>query len=299
MKRIIILSCLFIVVEAHTQPAASLRHIVDSSISKMQQYSLNRNEIDWNEFRAKVYKETKGISKLDKLLAKYPLFFQWINDAHSAVITPDKQIDWKEGRPTREKNITMEALKSQLRIERWGHVAYFRVPVIENVKEDIQHWSDSLCRIDPSKVKAWIIDLRLNSGETIASTQDTVARDQFYSTLQQSCLKADQNTFIAVLCGSGTSSSGENLLLGFKGRPNTIIIGEQTAGFVTSNNNFELDKNVNLLLATSYMQDRSGNLYKHGITPDIEVLNGDDFAEPVKDLKVQQALSWFKMRRVQ
>jgi C-terminal processing protease CtpA/Prc len=300
----------------------------------MQQYSLNRKEIDWQEFRNKVYKETKGISKLDKLLSKYPLFFQWLNDSHSSVATPDMSISWKDGRPSRTEvsiaDLTLPGI-AQIKAERWGDIGYLCIPSVDNGRDDgpeiAQRLTNVIAAIEPSMVKAWIIDLRLNTGGNvwpmIASlapligdgqvgglkdrSADTniyikdgklLGKDEFNSLPQQTGLPANSKSFIAIVCGPLTANSGEALLLAFKGRPNTTIIGEQTAGFVTSNNKFELEKNVKLSIATAYMQDRSGTVYTEGISPDVEILNGDNFQDLGKDQKVQQAVGWVKMRMV-
>nr|WP_255724013.1 S41 family peptidase [Terrimonas ginsenosidimutans] len=282
----------------------------------------------------KVYRETKGISKLDKLLAKYPLFFQWVNDSHSSVASAGKSISWKEGRPSEsEASLTDADLtgSSRLKAERWGDIGYLCIPSEKgftgNAQEMAQRLTGTLAAIDPSTIKGWIIDLRLNTGgdvwPLIASLAPLIGdgqvgslkerstdtntyikdgklfgKEEFNSIPQQTSIPVNSKTFVAIVCGPHTASSGEALLLAFKGRPNTTIIGEQTAGHVTNNNSFELEKNVSLSIATAYMQDRSGTVYTHGINPDVEILRGDNFEDLGKDQKVQQAIGWVKMRMV-
>ena len=91
-----------------------------------------------------------------------------------------------------------------------------------------------------------------------------------------------------------TGSSGEAVLLAFKGRPNTLIIGEETAGYITSNNVYELHPNVNLVLATAFMLDRTGKVYTTGIMPDVMIKDGDNFYQLDQDAKLQQARLWLK-----
>jgi len=188
--------------------------------------------------------------------------------------------------------------------------------------------ADSLCAIDPASVKAWIIDLRLNSGGNIwfmlpplasligdgriggrqfidGSPEESLfikdgkpfGNGQFYSIPNPTCLLPTANIPVVVLTGPATASSAEGVALAFRGRPNTIIIGEKTEGYTTSHNAFQVYPNVYLHLATSYMQDRTGKPYTAGIDPDITVKDGGNFFELEKDRKVQEALHWIKRIR--
>jgi carboxyl-terminal processing protease len=314
------------------QPIDSLKPLVDSTIVKMKQYALHSKEVNWNDFQQKVYTQTKGITSLDSLLEEYPRFFEWINDYHGSITTPSKAFFWKAGRPKRIINSMLDsALKKgpYLQAERWNDIGYFRVPggSTKNVSKVTQMLVDSLCKIAPSTVKGWIIDLRLNTGGNIwfmlpplasligdgkiggrkfidGSPDDITyikegkpfGNGQFYTIPNISCQLPNSNVPVVVLAGPATASSGEGVLLAFKGRPNTLIIGEQTEGYTTSNNTFQLYPNIYLHLATSYMQDRTGKFYTAGIQPDIEIKNGDDFFELENDLKVQQAIKWLKSR---
>ena len=314
------------------QPVDSLRQIADTSISLMQRYSMHRDEINWPEFRQRVYAETKGISNLDSLLNQFPRFFEWVNDFHASVSAPGKWITWKEGQPQINKNVMLvAALKDgfSLFAERWNDIGYFRVPggSTKNVSKVAQMLLDTLCKTNPATVKGWIIDLRLNTGGNVwfmlpplatligdgaiaRTSRDSTSsgnayikngkvfgNGQYYDIPRKTCALPNPDVPVAILVGPATASSGEAVLLTFIGRPNTIIIGEQTAGFITSNNSFEIAPNITLNLATAYMQDRTGKSYKEGIRPDITIPDGDNFIDLQKDLKVQEALNWLKNKQ--
>ncbi len=87
---------------------------------------------------------------------------------------------------------------------------------------------------------------------------------------------------VVVLVGPKTASSGEGVMLAFKGRPNTIIMGEPTAGLITSNNSFPLRPGITMILATGYTQDRSW-LYTAALHPDVLIPDGDDFFDLAHD----------------
>ena len=336
MKRVLFLFFLCNGLHAAAQPVDSLRQIVDTAIDRMEQYALHRREINWADFRRNVYQETKGISNLDSLLNKFPLFFKWINDFHGAIGTNSKWIKWREGRPSRELNVMMDSIFNKgpyLKVERWGDIGYFRVPAVGGLANEIpartQRLVDSLCKINPSTVKAWIIDLRMNTGGNVWPMLTSLAaligdgkvggikymdgkpdattfikegkpfgNNQFYSIPGTHCELPKANVPVVVLTGPMTGSSGEVLLLAFKGRANTIIMGEPTAGYVTSNSNYELHPGVNLFLATGYMQDRSGKYYTNSIEPDVFIKDGDNLFELQKDQKVQAAIDWLKTQAV-
>lgn len=332
MRRSLFFLLLVFSMTAVAQPVDSLRHIIDISLERMEKYSIHRSEIDWKKFRQDVYKETKGINNRDSLIEKYPLFFKWLNDYHGGIATQTRWIKWREGRPSRPVNVMMDSALNRgpyLRVARWDDIGYFRVPSVGGLADEVpkrtQRLVDTLCKIQPGSVKGWIIDLRMNTGGNVwpmlatlasligdgrigglkyidGSPDDTTfikngrpfGNNQFYSIPSVNCPMPESTRPVVVLTGPMTGSSGETLLLAFKGRPNTIIIGETTAGYVTSNNNFELAPNLQLFLATGYMQDRTGRHYTDGIEPDVVIKDGDNMYELDKDEKVRAGLAWLK-----
>ena len=315
------------------QPSGELQPLLDSSLSKMQQYSLNRNKTDWVEFKKKAYARTKGISQLDSLLDKYPLFFEWLNDFHGGIQYHTKFFGWAKGHQNEKNNPALDSVIKKspfLRIERKNDLVYYRVPggTTKNVAAVTQMLADSLCKTEPATAKAFIIDLRLNTGGNIWFNLSSLAfligegtvtgykyingepdkdvvikqgkvfgNDQWYSIPEPKCTLSYSNVPVVLIVGPKTASSAEGLLLAFKGRPNTLIIGEATAGLVTANNTYPLRKDLTLVLAISHMKDRKGNFYTSPIQPDILIEGGDDFSDLEKDKKVIAALNWINKNK--
>ena len=75
-------------------------------------------------------------------------------------------------------------------------------------------------------------------------------------------------TRVAVLTGPQTGSSGEMVVLAFKGRTNTRFFGLPTAGVTSANQPFPLRHGGILALATSTTLDRSGTPHPGPIQPD-------------------------------
>lgn len=336
MKFISILSAIISLgIGSQAQPVDSLRQVIDVSLQKMEENSLHRKDINWKEFREKVYARTRGIDDLDSLLNEFPVLFEWLNDFHGAVATPERWISWQKGRPKQMISPELKAALDKaprLKTERWGDIGYFRMPPVSAAGDQIPVWTqrlvDSLCNTDPSTVKGWIIDLRLNTGGNVwpmlASLGSLIGdgpiggvrfidgressvshikggkpfgNGQYYNIPVNKCRLPASELPVVVLSGPSTGSSGEALLLAFKGRPNTVIIGEATAGFVTSNSSYELiPKKAELILATGYMMDRDGKYYTRGIEPDILINGGDDFCNLQQDKKIVRAKEWLKSK---
>jgi len=73
---------------------------------------------------------------------------------------------------------------------------------------------------------------------------------------------------IIVLTGSNTASSGEMVVISFKGNKNTSFIGMSTAGYSTGNAGHLLSDGSVLNLCESYCRDRNKTPYYGKIAPD-------------------------------
>ena len=102
------------------------------------------------------------------------------------------------------------------------------------------------------------------------------------------------NAPIAVLIDQATASSGEALTISFKGRANTIFIGQHTRGLSTNNESIKLADGAVLYLTTSAEADRNHVLYECGIAPDTTVEQGDIPLGDKSDPCVKAALKWFQ-----
>ncbi len=187
-----------------------------------------------------------------------------------------------------------------------------------------QALADSICRYQHKNIKGFIIDLRLNSGGQLSSMvaglhmllgngylgggvdisrtetrKFELVNNNFYignaamTSIITKCTKSYERFPVAVIMGPATRSSGSITAIIFKGRPNTVFIGEPTAdGYTTGNDYFYFENNLLLNLSTEFNQDRNGMVYKNSVTPDINTRGTDDFDELLKDSKIKAALNW-------
>lgn len=212
-----------------------------------------------------------------------------------------------------------------------GNVGYIQLPGInaggslQAMRDAAKVVQDSLCRINPDKAKAWIVDLRLNDGGAMAPMLAGIAQllgdghlggfvdkdgkpDQqwylrqgnFYmdtmrvTTLQNRCPARRTDKPIAVLLSGRTASSGEIVAISLKGRPNTRFFGEPTYGATTANESYRISGTSYLTIAGLQDADRNQVAYKSHLTPDVLITGGDNFTDLNKDTKVAAALKWLK-----
>jgi hypothetical protein len=98
------------------------------------------------------------------------------------------------------------------------------------------------------------------------------------------------NPAIAVLTDSLTASSGEAIVVAFRGRPQTRSFGGATYGVPTGNLAFRLSDNAVLVLTVVVDADRTGKQYESAIAPDVVIPQTG--APAADDATVLAATSW-------
>lgn len=73
---------------------------------------------------------------------------------------------------------------------------------------------------------------------------------------------------VAVLMDRVTASSGEALVVAFRGRPETRFFGEPTASFATINRGLRLPDGTNMVVTTGFYVDRTGVQHGEQLVPD-------------------------------
>lgn len=175
------------------------------------------------------------------------------------------------------------------------------------------------------QIEGWILDLRFNTGGNstpmLLTLYDFLGDNVIWGSLNlrkkmehktklQNGKYIDQSKIapsinpsgalldqakVAVVTGIFTGSSGEVTALAFKGRPNTIFIGENTYGATTGNVMWPLPFEMTMALTTSYDSDRNGNYYEQ-IVPDITILKQDNYENLLLDKKIQESIKWIRSK---
>ena len=213
-----------------------------------------------------------------------------------------------------------------------GKYGYILIPALKfsdtkprNVNKIAQQLYDHIAIFKKkNETEGWIIDLRFNTGgnswpmllalydflgdNKIASTLDVDKKLIKTTSLSKGEYQTDSKKIfqikpngklldhakVALITGVVTASSGEVVAMAFKGRPNSILIGENSAGFTSANYGVGLPFGTLMTLTKEYNSDRNGNYYDK-LVPDIAVSKQDNFDDLMADQNIQEAIKFIKL----
>ncbi|MFC5282949.1 S41 family peptidase [Pedobacter alpinus] len=292
--------------------------------------SVYRKQVDWIKLEDIIFKPEREHLNFEDFQRRVKLIFSSIGDNHASLFGNGKKISVVDTSIVLRKTLIdeLKSNKPQLHIEildgKYGYILIPSNSPKDNIQRMGQAIQDSLCRILEQPIEGVIVDLRANEGGSIyplfTGLHQLIGEGFFgaFSNLdgtfkepwklkkgnffQQNRIVASVTTRcncskklkIAILLSQVTASAGEMLAISFKGRENTIFIGEKTYGLTTGNVNFKIDGYL-LALSASFSQDRNGKIYNSYLKPDIELIEGDNFANISIDKKVLEAIEWFKI----
>ncbi|MFK7957310.1 MAG: S41 family peptidase [Lysobacterales bacterium] len=203
-------------------------------------------------------------------------------------------------------------------------LGYLRVVGIgpgRSVKENADQIRAGLLALANRGIKKWIVDLRFNGGGNmnpmiaglapligdgpIGGLQNaqgervrhyTIRDGQFFdsgnlvSEMPNQPL-IDESQKVAVLVSRYTISSGELVAVAFKGRENTLFIGEPSAGYTTATGYDQVRDDLFMMISQSVFVDRNGTPYEHRVGIDIPMI-----FEPTDSLdddkQISEAVRW-------
>ena len=328
MKFISIALCILLLkITPLSAQSKEVKYLIDTTIDIMIKNAVNRKMVNWDSLRTNTYTLAKDITDPYKLGPAIRYLYSAVNDFHGAFFYKDSTFQWHRNHdkvPDSIMNEWKKGVKSITKVLN-GNIGYLRIPSIL-IKDDndfntkAQSLNDSLCTLLQKNVKGIILDLRLNGGgamhpmilgleqlltdgklgsfKTNKIENWILKENGFYvdssliSKITPSCNYNVQQIPIVMLVGKYTASSGECLIIAFKGRKKTILLGTETAGYVTVNNGFKINDSAFMNLAIGYNADRNSNVYKKSIKPDIFLKSIDKFNDLENDEKVKAALKW-------
>ncbi len=186
---------------------------------------------------------------------------------------------------------------------------------------------DAIVKIDQSNdIRGWILDLRLNIGgnsnvmlaglyhllgngtthlsldinkhvKVITSINEGILyKNHTVNNTIKAHAKPKPSSPVVLISSILTNSAGEFVVLGFRGRKNTIVIGEESYGSTTANDLYELPFNTKAAITESYGTDRSAKFTKT-IIPDIEIIKQTNFEDLSKDKNIIEAIKFINTRQ--
>lgn len=242
-------------------------------------------------------------------------------DSHSFLMTNNQVNAWQNTSSDNHDNI--ELCTGKLIEDNYGYLWMPGIGTGDSISQ--KHFAEHLQRLidslDHPQLKGWIIDIRKNTGGNcwpmLAGIGPILGEDlagyflsdgqynswnyekgKSYQGDYRQC-QIDQSPYelindnlpIAVLVSNQTGSSGEIIAVSFKNRPNTVLIGEKTAGYSTGNINHSLTDGSMIFLESSIYCDRDKNAYPDGIDPDIPTIQ-----EGIEDSQILQAIQWLEKK---
>jgi C-terminal processing protease CtpA/Prc len=292
-------------------------NFLNEVIGIMESNSLNRNTIDWSEFRNDVFEVAETAQSIDDVYDSGALLraLELLGDNHSSIIRNNGE---------RISASTAVCLINSAPPEAGSipdNIGYIFVLGFNGQSEDEESkdFAENLHQIisekDSPENIGWIVDLRPNTGgnmfpmltgigpilgEGIAgyfigpdgeesswsysegtSFSNGISRVQ----AQNPYTLFNENPKVAVLLDKATASSGEAIAISFINRDKTASFGSPTCGISTGNGGYSLSDNSTLILTQVVLADRQNNTFGSSIQPDFEVSNEEVIARAVEYLQ--------------
>ncbi len=283
----------------------------------MQNNSLNRHSIDWDTLRTNAFHMAEHAQTPADTYGtiRYALF--QLGDHHSFFQTPDSAVEMQGATAS-----DSPAPRGKLLLDKLGFIAIegFKGTNGEKYATAIQQL---IRELDAQNPCGWIVDLREDTGGNMwpmlaglgpilgeGQAGTFVDSDGFmteWSYQDGQSLLGDEvlekvsgpayqlktaSPAVAVLTGTNTASSGEAIVVSFRGRPHTRSFGLYTAGLSTSNSGFVLSDEAWIILTTAVDADRTGQMYGDRIYPDELVDDVQKFTFIMEEAIPQPAIDW-------
>jgi C-terminal processing protease CtpA/Prc len=298
------------------------KEFVEEIITVVKNHSLYRDSLNFVD----LYNKSISIAGNPKTTSDIYIVLDFIfselekyGDDHSFFMTPDEVKNW-ETPSSKDEYIKLPEYKV---VENFG---YIEVPAFHGGNDSLimkyaLTLQSGIKKLNEREIEGWIIDLRENtggnmepmiaglgplfSGDTLGSLVDVNNNSEYWKYKDGTYFweeeeiisvpgftKLSKKLPIAVLIGNQTGSSGEAVTISFKGNLNTILIGNETWGLTTGNEDFRLSDGSKVLLASTKMVDRNQEIYNSKIVPDIRISKIDT----ENDLALLEAIKWLKDR---
>ena len=279
-------------------PSPVAEAYLDEALDVMRAHAFRRDSVDWSALRERALGDAAGARVSGDTYGAIRNALRGLGDGHSFLQTPTEAEAWE----TRSADAAASGTTLHAELLNGG-VGYVRVPGFWSGSPGeavsfARTVQDRIAGLDPGATCGWVLDLRDNVGGNMwpmvagigpilgegiagffigldgsrtswgyasgAALLDGEAR----ITVGEAYVLSNDPPAIAVLTGPRTASSGEAVTISFRGRPRTRSFGEGTAGLSTANGSFMLSDGARLLLTTSVMADRTGQVYGAVVPPD-------------------------------
>ncbi|MCF8254132.1 MAG: S41 family peptidase [Bacteroidia bacterium] len=267
---------------------------IDEVINLLQNNSINKDKINWEEFRNDVYRHAKGSKTIENTHPSITYAISKLEDNHSYFAANAVSQDTSDLAP-------LPILQDEIVPENIGYIRIgFCMGDEQQKKNYINSVIDKIAKQDKINLKGWIVDLRGNFGGDMVPMLVAVGPilgegvlgyffypDSSFNTWNyknghlfdeksiwwELSTKTYQlnspNPYVAILTDSITASSGEAVAIAFKGRSKTKSFGTHTFGVSTCNRVYTLSDTSRINLTVSVFADRNKTKYGNCVYPDV------------------------------
>jgi carboxyl-terminal processing protease len=297
---------------AEIDPVAYLRIALDF----IQENALFSHDIDWPAMREEAFRRAEGATTSADTYRAISYVLSEAGGIHSRLVEQDLIASMTQDNP--------EALLPEGR--RIGDVGYLLLPPANFGEDYPQRYADTaleiIREIDGQPACGWVIDLRDNTGgnmwpmlaavEPLLGEREVGAFVDEADGIRQAWILREgqsirgedvvtsatdydlqqENPPVAIITGRMTASSGEAVIVAFRGREDTRSFGEPTRGVPTANVSEIMPDGAALAVTVALMADRTGQTYDGAIEPDQPVDRTRVRHPPEDDNALQASLTW-------
>jgi C-terminal processing protease CtpA/Prc len=297
--------------------APAARTYLSKALSIMEEHSLLRHRIDWENLRSKAFSQARGAQKPADTYGAIESALRALGDRHSTFWNPEQVKESMEASTSSFEGLEGRSLKNGI-----GYVSLPRVSGSQKTYAAyVRQGRDAVTKAEGTGACGWVVDLRLESGGgmwpvlavvgpilgdgTVGMFVDADGKKSVWSIKNgapylDGKLQAGgagrplgrSRQPVAVLTGRQTGSAGEAVVVAFRGRPNTRFFGEQTRGVPTGNDAHRLSDGAMLILTEVKDADRTGRTYDEAIPPDEEVIKDPRPVARHQDAVLDAAQNW-------
>jgi carboxyl-terminal processing protease len=306
---------------------AKAAKLLDEALSFMEKNYYRKDQISWPDLAARAKQQLMTAGNCDDAYAAISWCFSQLNERHSFVMPPDRAARYTGNEdPAVALSPDISGLVGEIKGE-WleDSIGYITVPWVSTTDSFVclqvaDSLQDLIARLDSRGISKWIIDLRKNSGGNCwpmltgigpllgdgvcgyfvapgARIPIAYYGGSAYQGKHILCQVSNKgyhthrdHKSIVVLTGRHTVSAGEIVALAFKGRAQTCIIGQPTAGLTTANATYTLSDRSMLVLSVCQEADYTGRICEGSIQPDMVIDAGPQ--TPGADLARTAAVQW-------
>lgn len=290
--------------------ADSIQTYVTEALKIMKNKSVNKSKLNWEDIFNKTLAEASKAKSIKDTYRSIKNALSSLNDSHSSFYSEEMVRAYTLGYKATGQEFPV--IKSELLDNQY---AYISLPDMGSFnKEDwnlyINTFYQKVNDLQKRNPKGWIIDLRGNFGgmlypmyaaiapfldrKNVVGTKDAEGAIEYYnykagkffegSTATQlfQLTQKEPKTVkkpIAILVNKVTGSSAEFITAAFLGQKNANIIGTNTQGLTSGNQEYKLSDGSFLVLTIGNIVDRTGKEYANigeGISPDIVIKTSSD-----------------------